>query len=43
MDLHNVTIGVIGLGQMGGGIAENLADADYRCWGLIPSRLRRRG
>ena len=36
MDLHNVTIGVIGLGQMGGGIAENLARAGYRVLGFDP-------
>jgi len=36
MDLYNVTVGVIGLGQMGGGIAENLANAGYKVVGFDP-------
>lgn len=36
MDLHTVTIGAIGLGQMGGGIAENLAKAGYSLLGYDP-------
>ncbi|MCJ7548713.1 MAG: NAD(P)-binding domain-containing protein [Anaerolineae bacterium] len=36
MDLQSVTIGAIGLGQMGGGISENLARAGYRMLGFDP-------
>ncbi len=36
MDLKRVTIGAIGLGQMGGGIAENLARAGYQMIGYDP-------
>ena len=38
MDLRGVMIGAIGLGQMGGGIAENLAKAGYRMLGFDPRR-----
>ena len=37
MDLRNVTIGSIGLGQMGGGMAENLSKAGYRMLGFDPN------
>lgn len=48
MDLQQATIGAIGLGQMGGGIAENLAKAGYRLLGYDPkpaaqARLRAAG
>ncbi len=48
MNLDDITIGAIGLGQMGGGIATNLARAGYDVLGLDPketaqARLRDAG
>ena len=48
MNLKEMTIGAVGLGQMGGGIAENLAKAGYRLLGFDPNpaaqeRLRAAG
>jgi 3-hydroxyisobutyrate dehydrogenase len=48
MNLNEMTIGAVGLGQMGGGIAENLARAGYRVLGFDPNtqaqeRLRAAG
>jgi 3-hydroxyisobutyrate dehydrogenase-like beta-hydroxyacid dehydrogenase len=48
MNLKTMTIGAVGLGQMGGGIAENLARAGYRVLGFDPrpeaqERLRAAG